>query len=394
MNIIFLSIGFNLDGDNLYNDLIDCLIDNGYNVTICRSDSKIKTTFIEKINDKLAILNIKTGNQFEKNLVRKGINMLLLEYKFKKDIKKYLNRNVFDLILYATPPISLNGVVKYCKKHFNAKTFLMLKDIFPQNAVDLNMMKYNGMIYRFFRRKEKSLYILSDYIGCMSKKNKEYILEHNQISEDKIHIFHNSIKIKDEKVSVNQKVNKETIKIMFGGNLGKPQYIEGLLKVICLLNDYEKVKFIIVGKGTEDYKIKDYINENKPNNLMFYNHLPRKEYETMLKDCDIGLISLDYRFTIPNIPSKLLSYMLLKKPILALTDDNTDLKEIIVEANCGWWINSKDEKAIINKIKEIVLNENLEEKGKNGFVFLKKHFDVKKNVEQIQKFLEENYENQ
>lgn len=386
MNIIFPSIGFNKNGENLYNDLVNCLIEKGHKVIICRADSSITESNMEYISSKLEILNIKTGNQFERNLIKKGINMIMLEKYFIKDIKKYLLNYKFDLILYATPPISLNGVVKFCKRKYNAKTFLMLKDIFPQNAVDLKLIKKNSIVYRYFRKKEESLYQLSDYIGCMSNQNKIYLLSHNNISKEKVHIFYNSIKIKNLKI---KKETKNHIDIVFGGNLGKPQYIDGLLQVIDKMRDYDRVKFIIIGKGTEAFKINKYIKDKNPKNIVFYDYLEKKEYEKILMKSDIGLISLDYRFTIPNIPSKILSYMEMKKPIIALTDENTDIKEMIEYANCGWWLKSNDTDLIVEEIKRISSIQNLEEKGLNGYNFLKKYFDVEINVKQIEKFMEE-----
>ena len=53
--------------------------------------------------------------------------------------------------------------------------------------------------------------------------------------------------------------------------------------------------------------------------------LPKADYETIVASCDVGMIFLDHRFTIPNFPSRMLSYMKAKIPILAVTDPNTDV---------------------------------------------------------------------
>lgn len=118
--------------------------------------------------------------------------------------------------------------------------------------------------------------------------------------------------------------------------------------------------------------------------------MSQHEYEKFLEKVDIGIISLDPRFTIPNIPSKMLSYMNLHKPILAITDTCTDLKEIISISNCGWWFDANNTEEIVNGIKYICehKNEHLY-KGKNGFEYLKKNFDVEQNIKQLEKFMEE-----
>lgn len=381
--ILFVSINYNEEHKNLYTDLVDALVDRGHLVTVITSNSN------KSFQKEYRQIGFKENITKNNNLIKKGISTIMVSSKFKKVIKKSISdTDTFDLILYATPPITFNSVIKFCKKRFNSKTYLMLKDIFPQNAVDLKMFSKKNPIYWYFRHKEKNLYKLSDYIGCMSEGNMKYLLEHNSnISKKKVGIFYNSIKIREYgEIDIKR---KETI-FIFGGNLGKPQNIPGLLNIVNKLSDYKFAKFIITGSGSEDKEIKKFIEDNKPDNIILYEHLPRDKYEEKLLEADVGLISLDPRFTIPNIPSKLQSYMNLKKPILALTDTNTDLKEIISNAKCGWWYDARNINEIILGIKQICENKQIQKiKGKNGFEYLKKNYDVNINVRQLEKFMEE-----
>lgn len=381
MKILFLSISYSMNNKNLYNDLVDHLIVHKHEVTVVSSnldDCASKQA-------RLTLINVNTGNQFDKNLLKKGINMILLERKFIKTIQQKLSCKDFDLILYATPPISLNGVVEYCKNTYKAKSFLMLKDIFPQNAVDLQMFKKNSLIYKYFRNREQKLYQISDYIGCMSMRNKEYVLSHNNIEENKVHIFYNSIKVSN---NCNQNLNEKYTTFVFGGNIGKPQNINTLLLVIDKLKHYKNAKFLIIGKGTDEQLIENFISTKKPQNLIYKKYLPREEYDKEVNNADVGLILLDPRFTIPNIPSKLLSYLNLKKPVLAITDTHTDLKDMILENDCGWWCNAEKVIDITNAIIKICEHKNEQkEKGLNGYNYLNKEFDVEKNVLEIELFM-------
>lgn len=381
--ILFVSINYNEEQKNLYTDLVDALVVRGHFVTVITSNSN------KSFQKEYRQIGFKENITKNKNLIKKGISTITVSSKFRKVIKKNIsNSETFDLILYATPPITFNSVIKFCKKRFNSKTYLMLKDIFPQNAVDLKMFSKKNPIYWYFRYKEKNLYKLSDYIGCMSDGNIKYLLEHNSnISNKKVGIFYNSIKIRQyDEINIKR---KETV-FIFGGNLGKPQNIPGLLNIVNKLSDYKFAKFIVIGSGSEDKEIKKFIEDNEPDNLILYEHLPRDKYEEKLLEADVGLISLDPRFTIPNIPSKLQSYMNLKKPILALTDTNTDLKEIISNAKCGWWYDARNINEIILGIKQICENKQVQKiKGKNGFEYLKQNYDVNINVRQLEKFMEE-----
>lgn len=389
MKILYISISYSIEGNGLYQNLVDSLIKQNHKITIVCSKYDIKDTKYENIKEGLKLLTVKTGDPFEKNLIKKGLNQILIANYFKKAIRKYLKHEEFDLILYATPPVTLANVVKYCKEKYQAKTFLMLKDIFPQNAVDLKMIKKGSIVYKYFRKQEKKYYQYSDFIGCMSQGNKDYLLKYNpEISSKKVGIFPNSIFIEEiDGISF----NKDKTVFMFGGNLGKPQNISGLLKIMKKLKKFSKAEFLIVGKGTEEKKIIDFINQEKPSNVVYKSFIPQKEYEQILKFIDVGVISLDPRFTIPNIPSRLQGYLKLKKPVLAITDTNTDLKEMILENDCGWWCDASNEDKIIEIIKDICENKEKQiKKGLNGFEYLKQEFDVEKNVDILEKFMNRN----
>lgn len=390
MNILYLTISnLNMREAGIYQDLIKELISNGHSVTIVMANEEkyLKNTSFN-IDEGIEILRVKVGNQFGVSFIKKGISNLLLENQFKKSINKLLSNKEFDFILYATPPVTFSGVVEFCKKKYNATTYLMLKDIFPQNAVDIGLFKKGGLIYNIFKKKEEKLYKNSDWIGCMSKKNIEYLLDHNKwIDSGRVEMFPNAIypcesnsNEESERYRIQLNIPKDKILYVFGGNLGKPQGINFLIKAIKSLNKNLSCHFIIVGSGSEEETVK--IEAENMKNLTFINFLPRDEYESLIKECDIGIISLDYRFTIPNYPSRILSYMDKGIPILACTDKNTDIKELVEEeAKCGKWCYSNDIEDFKKCVEYFENNkEHLKEIGLNGRRYLENNFNVKNSI--------------
>lgn len=117
----------------------------------------------------------------------------------------------------------------------------MLKDIFPQNAIDIGLLSKSGIkgrIYRHFKRKEERLYDISDVIGCMSNANVEYIRKHSKTAQTKlIKVCPNSIEpsnlfyTQEQKQKVRSKYGLPTDKTIFvyGGNLGRPQSVDFII---------------------------------------------------------------------------------------------------------------------------------------------------------------------
>jgi hypothetical protein len=263
----------------------------------------------------------------------------------------------------------------------------MLKDIFPQNAVDLCIIKKNGLIFRYFAKKEKELYKLADYIGCMSLANKDYLLSHNPwLNPEKVEIFPNTKKLADN-IKANgfplrekYGIPKEACVFLFGGNMGRPQCIDLLCEAVKECKEKAEIYFLFIGRGTDRYKLEQTIEENAVNNSIVIENLPRCEYEQVIKECDVGLIVLDPRFTIPNYPSRILSYMEYAKPVLAATDNVTDIKELIEQAQCGEWIWSGDRDGFVSIIRKMANEIDFTNKGINGRRYIEDNFQVERSI--------------
>lgn len=409
MKILFLTISplQRINYSGIYTDLMRKFRDEGHQVYIVSSVERrqgIPTNYKEI--DGVHILSVKTLNLQKTNVVEKGVGQMLVETQYKNAVKRYLKGISFDLILYTTPPITFPKVIQYLKKaNPGAKTFLLLKDIFPQNAIDIGMMTTTGpkgFLYRMFRKKEIELYKLSDRIGCMSPANVEYLLRHNSfIDRNKVCVAPNSYEFKEytaieetKKKEIREKYGLPLDKTVFiyGGNLGKPQGIPFLVDCLKELSSdkqlEDKAHFLIIGKGTERQKLVTWYNEVKPNNVSVLDFIPKEDYDTLARSCDVGLIFLDYRFTIPNYPSRLLPYLKEKKPIIAATDPNTDVGTIAEQNGYGFACRSNDIKAFVGCVHQFVDKpEIIHTMGEKGYDFFVKNYTVDNTYSAIMNYV-------
>ena len=396
MEVIFITLGYPDNGrhSNLYSDLMQEFKRNGHGVTVVCQIEKRRHRPTELIEvDGIPILKVRTGNVTQTNLLEKGVSTLLLEDQFINAIKMHLGGKKFDLILYSTPPITFERVIKYLKNmHGDGMTYLLLKDIFPQNAVDIGMIKENSLLHGYFRRKEKHLYGISDMIGCMSEGNRRFVLEHNpEIPADKVEVNPNTIRPADRahtgrRTHIRKKLGipEHALLFLYGGNLGKPQGIDYLIRSIDLYRNQDDVFFLVIGSGTDFPKIENYINQRQPANVRLESFMPKDDYDRVVEAADVGMIYLDQRFTIPNIPSRLTAYMDRAKPVLAVTDPNTDLKDIIRNANCGYYAEAGELAEFRDAIEQVKRDRGkLRQLGENGRRYLEKEFHVTESYDII-----------
>lgn len=398
-NIIFLTLVEinSVEERGIYQDLLRKFRNEGHDVTIVTPVERrnaISTNFKQK--EGVSILQVKTFNIQKTNIIEKGIGIIAIEYQYLYAIKSHLSNKKFDLILYSTPPITFAKVIQFIKEKDNAYSYLLLKDIFPQNAVDMKMLKKGGLIHSQFVKKEKELYQISDFIGCMSPANVAFILQNNpSIDSSKVEVNPNTIEPISFSYSVNEKndirtkygIPLEKTVFVYGGNLGRPQGLDFLLQTITKIK-YDNVFFLIVGDGTEFARIRNWFDEFQPKNAKLLQRLPKQDYDKLLASCDVGLIFLNKNFQIPNFPSRLLSYLEMKMPVIAATDPNTDIGDIIDQGKCGFKVLSGNIEEMDSAISRLLDRDYLQLLGTNAEKLLIKEYTVNRSYQLIREKLD------
>ena len=402
MNILFLTMSSgmqSIETSGIYTDLMRKFRDKGHEVYIIYPrERKLGLPTELKEENHVHTLGVKTLNVTKTNVIEKGIGQLLLESQFKTALKRYFADVKFDVILYSTPPVTFTKVIKYVKKQNpQAMSYLMLKDIFPQNAVDLGMLSkkgLKGLLYRSFRNKEKELYRVSDYIGCMSPANVKFLLKHNpEVNPAIVEIAPNSYDVPKNVHQVDTKEIREKYGLpvdkpvfIYGGNMGKPQGIPFFIECMNAVKDRKDCHFVVVGDGTEYPKLGAWVKMVKPQAVSVFRKLPKADYDALASACDVGLIFLDYRFTIPNYPSRLLPYLMEKKPIIAATDPNCDTGILAEENGYGFYCPSNSVCAFVETVDKMLASD-IYQLGKNGYQFYLNNYTVEHTYNTVMKHL-------
>lgn len=379
MRIIFLALAFPKieKSSYLYTGLASYIKQQGHELTV------VAPTYDDdhhglQLENGVEVIRVPTMQLFSVGMIQKGIANLLLPWQYRRAIKKYLGEPEVDLIITQTPPITLESTVAWLKRKCNARVYLILRDIFPQNAVDLGLMHPKSPITAYFRFKEKKLYSISDSIGCMSKGNIKYIQAHNPaLDHSKLHILSNwadplPLMSEENKMRLRKKLGFDgKFTLVFGGNIGLPQKMENIVDLARACQDHEDIQFLIYGNGSEKETLRDIIATSGLRNIALKDSVSHQDFFKILQVSHVGLISLNEKFTIPNIPSKVLAYFNAKLPVLASLDRNTDFGKILNDHETGLWAEACDTEALKKKLLILYKDANLRKKmGENGYKYL------------------------
>ncbi len=374
-------------GAKMMHDLAIAFFKNGHQVAVATPDFRISSKFeLDKI-DEVNVYRFRSPNVKDESKTKRALNETALSFNAYKNLKPVFKENQFELIVSYSPSIFFGPLVKKLKKKWNAKSYLVLRDLFPQWVIDHGLIKEKSAIASYFRKFEKINYKVADRIGLQSPKNLEWFNEKFGLN-NKSEVLYNwssDQPIVSEDNKYRNKLNLgDKVVLFYGGNMGEAQDMMNLVKLAENLKEEKNAHFVFAGSGNEFTLVKNAIEEKKLENVSLLHPVNQDEYRLMLKEFDIGLFTLHRGHSTHNFPGKLLGYMAQGLPILGSVNPGNDVIEVINETGAGKvGINGNDENFHLDA-KQLIEDIDLRiSQGRNALKLLDDTFSVQAAVHKI-----------
>jgi len=313
----------------------------------------------------------------------RGLSEMITPWFFRRAIQKY-GCPPYDLIVTYSPSLQLAKMSADLKKKWGARYILNVQDIFPQNAIDLGILKNTALI-RFYEKIEKAAYQAADLITSHTENSKRFLIEKKSVPKSKIRLVQNWIDVaryhkakRKGKYRYKLRIN-QTIVILFAGIMGPAQGLDLILEAAYQLRTSKNICFFLVGDGSARKDLEWKAAALRLRNVIFHDFIAVSEYPELVKDADIGLISLSKSNKTPVVPGKVLGFMAAGIPVLAFLNRESDGHALIARAKCGIsapaTVSAKEAADLIRRF--CVKDSTFSTLGKNGYRYVKAHHDCR-----------------
>lgn len=377
-------------GAKMFHELAVELIKSGHQVTVITpAFSGHKVLAYEEL-DGVRIWRFKSGPIKDINKAQRAINETLLSFRAWNSIKRRLKPDTFDGLVYYSPSIFWGYLVKSIKNYCNCPAYLVLRDLFPQWAIDAGMLRQGSLLDRYFRFFEHYSYKQADQIGLMSERNLKIFSQANEVFPCEVlrnwadisvagNVNPGYVSIRD-KLALHDKVI-----FFYGGNIGHAQDMANLMRLARNMLRYDQAHFLFIGQGDEVGLIKRLAVEWQLNNFSCLPSVDQKEFQSILGEIDVGLFSLAANHTSHNFPGKLLGYMANSLPILGSVNRGNDLLEVVNESGAGIIHINGEDSELFKSAEQLLLDVNLRKRlGMGSFELLKAQFSVQSAARTIE----------
>ena len=359
----------------------------GHDPLVAAPDDTIRTEYEVSEEAGIKVLRVRTGEiKFASRWLRAWREITLSRTMWRKG-RSFFLQNPCDLIVYYSPTIFFGGLVEILKKRYACPSYLILRDIFPQWAVDAGVLR-KGPVYAFFKWKERQNYGAADVIGVQSPANLDYFAAASTQTECPVEVLYNwaSVTVPAGGGNVHRRRLGLSDKVVFffGGNIGVAQDMDNILCLAERLRHESSAFFLLVGSGSEVGRLKHRIADRRLTNILIHDAVGQDTYLKMLSEFDVGLISLDKRLKNQNFPGKMLTYMNYSLPILASLNPGNDLGDLLEKREAGLVCLNGDDDRFEALARRLLEDRELRIRlGKNARTMLDDCFSVHRAARQI-----------
>ena len=359
----------------------------GHELTVLLPAPDLKTSWQLQELDGVRVLRLKAPRTKDINYIRRTVAEFLMPFAMRQSLRSSpLANERWDGVIWYSPSIFHGPLVNALKKASACKAYLIIRDIFPEWAVDMGLMG-RGLPYRFFDAVARYQYSVADVIGVQTPGNRSYFETWMQKPGRKLEILQNWLD-KPAQLPCTIRVNETPLAgrkvFVYAGNMGIAQGMDILIELAERLSNRTDIGFLFVGRGSDAQRLKGLAQSRGLGNVLFFDEIDPDEIPDLYAQCSVGIVALDPRHKSHNIPGKFLTYMQSGLPVLANVNAGNDLAAMIRSEQVGQVCESNQLNELLelaNKVLEqINLDEKLQARCRNLF---EREFSVEQTVRQI-----------
>jgi glycosyltransferase involved in cell wall biosynthesis len=310
----------------------------GHEVTVIVPSMERSKRWTVEILSGVQVLRIAVLPTKDTGYVWRTVNEMLLSFAMLLGIRNSPLRSVhWEAAVWYSPSIFLGPLIGALKRSTKCRSYLILRDIFPEWAVDMGILR-KGLVYRFFKLVERYQYSVADIVGVQSSSNLRYLAGWEKKPGQRLEVLHNWLAMAPNvgcRICVaGTPLSGRTI-FVYAGNMGIAQGMDMVLDLADRLKNRRDIGFMFVGRGSEVPRLKAFARQCALDNVAFHDEVDPREIPGLLAQCHFGIVALDPRHKTHNVPGKFLAYMQAGLPVLARINAGNDLAELIEKEHVG-----------------------------------------------------------
>jgi glycosyltransferase involved in cell wall biosynthesis len=317
---------------------LEC-VRQGHAVTMLVADPAAPVPAVPENYSGVRVVRLKTPQTKDMNHIRRFFGELVMPFAMVRGLRgSALAAETFDVVIWYSPTIFLGPLVRWLKRRSRCPSYLILRDIFPEWALDMGILK-RGLAFNLLRAVANYQYRSADVIGVQTPGNIAYFDDRQKRSiAARVEVLDNWLgeePVGACSIDIAATPLKGRRIFVYTGNMGVAQDMDKILRLAAGLKARTDIGFVFVGRGSDVGRLRELAKSLSLVNTLFFDEIAPEEIPGLLSQCHVGVLCLDGRHKTHNIPGKFLAYMRAGLPVLASVNAGNDLVQDIETHQVG-----------------------------------------------------------
>ena len=212
---------------------------------------------------------------------------------------------------------------------------------------------------------------------------------------DKIHVIHNWAPLED--IPVLPRSNRwarehgleDKLCLLYSGTLGMKHNPDLLLQLAVRLRERKNVLIVVVSEGIGAGFLNRKQQELRLENLIVMGFQPFEILPSVLASADVLVAILEPDAGVFAVPSKILTYMCAKRPLLLAVPSMNLAARIVGDNGAGIVVPPSNETAFINAAIKLINDDKLRASlASNGLRYAQKTFNIEKITDRFEEIIQ------
>lgn len=382
----------------LMQQLAKGLSQRGHEVSVCSLLPKYnlaepipatRSLFSDTMENGVRVLRVTSPPVHNTHLFTRGLGEFSLPFSF-------LGSSSFvkdpEIIIIYSPPLTL-GLAAVLRKIWKKTPYIVnVQDLFPHHIIDAGILKHPFLI-RWFKLMENIVYSSASKLVVHSDGNQQFLLNNFSSFNGKVEVIPNWVDTESfETTNSNNFRERWDLKgkfvCFFGGVIGYTQGLDVVVQAADLLKDVREIVFLLVGDGINKATLQGWVQEKGLANVLFHDFIPPAAYCSLLKEIDVGLLTLSPQVKTPVVPSKMLGFLAASRPVVASVNEQSDAIKIIEESGAGIRVSAGDPHGLAEAVVHLYQDKSLrKEMGKKGKAYATRNFSKNKCIDRYDELI-------
>lgn len=334
------------------------------------------------------------GTRLDKNVIPfRLLNMLSLGFSIF--VKALFNFKKGEKILVVTTPPVLPFITALACFLKGAEYVLLIHDNYPEILVAVGKTSEDSAFVKTLDFFNRTLYKHAAKIIVVGRDMRELLERKTEGLDVPIDYIPNWAELeqvspaaRNDNALLDELGLSEKFVFLYAGNMGHPNDLQSIVECAAQLREDASIHFIFLGAGVKRSWLEREVQARNLSNVTILEPRPRREQNVFLNACDVAVVSLIGKMKGVSMPSRTYNILAVGKPILALTEQNSEVARVVEEEAVGWTVQPNQPSELLQKIREIERQrEQLSMLGQNARAAALEKYSLKTAVESYRKSL-------